>query len=72
MTPSCTCHLRAAVAGPCLVHEEQRQRERALSAVRLMAFDWYCPHRHWLPRRECVECVAEVALDAVFGGAIGE
>jgi hypothetical protein len=70
---SCTCHLRDEIAGPCLFHDEHLQRARALAAVRDMAFDWYCPHRTYsLPRRDCVECVAEVALDAVFGGAIGE
>lgn len=66
----CTCHLRVEVAGPCPVHDEQRQRARALAAVRDMAFDWYCPHRYWLRRRDCVECVAEVALDAIFSGPI--
>jgi hypothetical protein len=36
-----------------------------MQAVRDMASDWYCPRSEpGRPRRECPECIAEVALDA--------
>lgn len=35
-------------------------------AVRDMAFDWYCPRDPGRPRYECRECVAEVAVRAIY------
>jgi hypothetical protein len=44
-----------------------------LEAARDMPFDWYCPRREYsLPRRECVQCVAEVALDAAMAVLFGD
>lgn len=44
-----------------------------MQAARAMPFDWYCPRRPYsVPRRECVECVAEVALDAALAVLFGD
>ncbi len=44
-----------------------------LEAAREMPFDWYCPRQSYrLPRRECVACVAEAALDAAMAVLFGD
>jgi hypothetical protein len=46
-------------------HIRQRLAEDAQAAVREMAFDWWCPRDPSRIRRDCPECVAEVAAAAL-------
>jgi hypothetical protein len=44
-----------------------------MQAVRDMPFDWYCPRSEpGRRRRDCSECVAEVALDAALDYLFGD
>lgn len=47
--------------------EREDPRRAAMTAVRNMAADWYCPFDDERQRIDCPECVAAVALDAYEG-----
>jgi hypothetical protein len=37
-----------------------------------MPFDWYCPNEPSRMRRDCPQCVAEVATDALLAGPLAD